>query len=199
MEKGIREKYEIYANYNNDTIRVYQAYNDQIADEAIVLGTFGESFRQDRMTWIKPSFLWMMYRSGWGQKENQNRILAIDIKRTGFDFICDNAVLSSYLPEQYFSKTDWQKALKYSDIRCQWDPERDIYGNALPYRTIQLGLKGKIIEKYVSEWIMNICDITKEVNKIKEEIYNKTFKEDMLPLEKLYVRASAYDGKIMDL
>ncbi|WP_422570328.1 DUF4291 family protein, partial [Erwinia billingiae] len=29
------------------------------------------------MTWIKPSFLWMMYRSGWGMKDpGQKRILA---------------------------------------------------------------------------------------------------------------------------
>ena len=36
------------------TIRVYQAYNDKIADEAIKLGTFGEHFSLTRMTWIKP-------------------------------------------------------------------------------------------------------------------------------------------------
>jgi len=25
----------------------------------------------NRMTWIKPNFLWMMYRSGWASKKNQ--------------------------------------------------------------------------------------------------------------------------------
>nr|WP_312429674.1 DUF4291 family protein [Lacrimispora sp.] len=61
---------KIYALYDNDTIRVYQAYNDIIANEAIKSGTFGASFNMDRMTWIKPSFLWMMYRSGWATKLN---------------------------------------------------------------------------------------------------------------------------------
>ena len=33
---------KIYAKYDDKTIRVYQAYNNKIADEAIKLGTFGE-------------------------------------------------------------------------------------------------------------------------------------------------------------
>lgn len=82
----------IRAVFNEESIRVYQAYNDKIADEALRLGTFGSSFNTKRMTWIKPSFLWMMYRSGWGTKENQERILGIDIKRSAFDYLCKNAV-----------------------------------------------------------------------------------------------------------
>ena len=78
-------KKEIRAVYTTDTIRVYQAYNKAIASEAVEKGTFGDKFKLDRMTWIKPSFLWMMYRSGWGTKENQECILAIDIKREAFD------------------------------------------------------------------------------------------------------------------
>ena len=89
MEKQIR------AVYTEKTIRVYQAYNKIIADEAVKNGTFGNSFKLDRMTWIKPSFLWMMYRCGWGTKADQEHILAIDIKREAFDFIVQNAVISS--------------------------------------------------------------------------------------------------------
>ena len=70
---------KIYALYDEKTIRVYQASNDAIANEAVKNGAFGKNFKLERMTWIKPSFLWMMYRAGWGTKENQNRILAIDI------------------------------------------------------------------------------------------------------------------------
>ena len=73
-EEIINNKRRILANYNKTTIRVYQAYNNKIADEALKLGKYGDSFKMDRMTWIKPSFLWMMYRSGWGTKINQERI-----------------------------------------------------------------------------------------------------------------------------
>ena len=72
----------IRAQYTEHTIRVYQAYNDEIADTTIANGRFVSlPFKRERMTWIKPSFLWTMYRSGWGTKdENQKRILAIDIQ-----------------------------------------------------------------------------------------------------------------------
>ena len=49
----------------------------------------------ERMTWIKPSFLWMMYRAGWGKKdENQKRILAIDISIEGFEWALEHSLLS---------------------------------------------------------------------------------------------------------
>lgn len=87
---------EIRAVYTDQSIRVYQAFSDRIADEALQIGTFGISFKRDRMTWIKPSFLWMMYRCRWAEKKNQERVLAMDIKRDAFDYIVENAVLSKY-------------------------------------------------------------------------------------------------------
>jgi hypothetical protein len=50
------------------------------------------------MTWIKPSFGWMMYRSGWAAKPGQERILAIEISRTGFDWALAHSCLSQYSP-----------------------------------------------------------------------------------------------------
>jgi len=97
--------HKIYARYNDDTIRVYQAYGDAIANEALQKGTFGDSFKLERMTWIKPSFFWMMYRSGWGTKEGQTRVLAIDMKRTGFDEILSQAVQSSFSKEAVHGKS----------------------------------------------------------------------------------------------
>ena len=73
----------IRAVYGEHTIRVYQAYSDPIADAALAHGTFvSPPFKMERMTWIKPSFLWMMYRAGWGLKdEGQKRILAKEANR----------------------------------------------------------------------------------------------------------------------
>lgn len=184
MSKIIVNK--IYAKYNEETIRVYQAYNNAIADEVIKLGIFGDSFKMGRMTWVKPSFLWMMYRSGWATKEGQNRILAIDMKKTGFDFIVNNAVLSSFSAEIYKTHEHWKTMLEKSEIRCQWDPDRDIYGNPQKQRTIQLGIKGSILESYVHDWIIEISDITQEIINIREAIKLNKFTESMLPVEKEY-------------
>ncbi len=177
---------EIRALYTNNTIRVYQAYNAMIAKEAIKKGTFGNNFKMDRMTWIKPSFLWMMYRCGWGTKENQECVLAIDIKREAFDYIVENAVLSTYKESLGISFLEWKTLIKHSTIRCQWDPERDIYGNPLEYRSIQLGLRGAAVHKFVNEWIVQITDISKFVEDLREQKNTRKDIQHLLPQEKIY-------------
>ncbi|WP_199728540.1 DUF4291 domain-containing protein [Cohnella faecalis] len=174
------ENKRIHAQYDEKSIRVYQAYNYKIADEAVSLGTFGSHFKLGRTTWIKPSFLWMMYRSGWATKENQERILAIDIRRTGFDIILENVVLSAFKAEVYGQYENWKTRLENSNVICQWDPCRDILGNPLDERAIQLGLKGDIVNNYVNDWIVNITDITNTVIELGEAIKSKTFKDSML-------------------
>ena len=181
------EERNIYAIYNYKTIRVYQAYNNEIADEALKLGRFGSKFSLTRMTWIKPSFLWMMYRSGWASKQGQERILAIDLKREGFDEIVRNAVLSSFREVSDLSKEEWKEKLENSEVRCQWDPDRDIYGNPIGRRVIQLGIKGETVRKYINDWIVNITDITDKVIGMRNSIQNGTFSESVLPQEKKYI------------
>jgi Domain of unknown function (DUF4291) len=71
----------ILAQYDADSIVVYQAYRPSIGHFAAENGYFGGDFKLSRMTWIKPNFLWMMYRSGWGSKEGQEVTLAIRLQR----------------------------------------------------------------------------------------------------------------------
>lgn len=178
---------KIRAFYTEDKIRVYQAYNEDIAREAIKRGTFGSNFKLDRMTWIKPSFLWMMHRCGWGKKENQENILAIDMNRNAFDFLVQNAIMSTYKEDMGISYAEWKEQIKKSDIRCQWDPERDVFGNPLKYRSIQLGLRGEAVKKFVNEWIVNISDVTDYVKELSKK---KNSGEDislLLPKEKIYI------------
>ncbi len=178
---------EIRALYTGDTIRVYQAYNQAIAQEAVQKGTFGNRFCLERMTWIKPSFLWMMYRCGWGMKENQEYILGIDIRREAFDDIVQNAVASSWNAETGIDHEQWKEQVKRSDIRCQWDPERDVFGNPLEYRSIQLGLRGEAVRKYVTEWIVNITDITEYVKGLRQKKEAGMDITPLLPEEKVYI------------
>lgn len=176
----------IRAVYDDDKIRVYQAYNEQIAADAVLHGTFGKGFKLDRMTWIKPSFLWMMYRCGWGTKKNQEHILAVDIKREAFDYLIRSAICSTFNEDEFISRDEWKEKVKSSDIRVQWDPERDIHGNPLEYRSIQIGMRGEAVKKYITEWIVGISDITEYVAKL----YNMRNKGEnitgLLPQEQIY-------------
>ncbi|MGC6768840.1 DUF4291 domain-containing protein [Enterococcus sp. LJL128] len=174
---------KIYASFNSETIRVYQAYNHKIAAEATSLGHFGPSFKLERMTWIKPSFLWMMYRSGWASKEGQERVLAIDITIDGFRELLKHVVLSTYDEQLYPSYESWQKKVKSSEVRCQWDPDKDLHLEKMERKAIQLGLRGKMVEKYVRHWTTNITDITEEVHQMKNQIDAGSFDMTALPKE----------------
>jgi hypothetical protein len=156
---------QIRAVYNEQTIRVYQAYSDSIADAALAQGTFAPPFKMTRMTWIKPSFLWMMYRAGWGFKDpGQARILAIDISRAGFAWALANSCPSH--PDQPLNQETWQHLKQTKPVRIQWDPERDLQLTALPHRSIQIGLGGIAVDLYVNQWLQNITDITPHAQEI---------------------------------
>lgn len=157
---------QIRAVYDDDTITVYQAFKKTIALPAIRYQKIGPPFKMDRMTWIKPSFLWMMYRCGWAKKEGQEYVLAIKVKREGFQWALDNSCLSHFDPEFHHSKEEWKEKLQKAPVRIQWDPERDIHLEKLPYRSIQIGLSGEAVYKYVNEWIVSIIDITPLCKKI---------------------------------
>ena len=175
---------KINAFYDDNTVRVYQAYRNEIADEALKLGTFGSHFKKTRMTWIKPSFLWMMYRAGWAEKEGQERVLAINITKEGFLTILKNSVLSHYDRKVYEKAEEWEQDKRNFSGRCQWDPERNIFGSPLEFRAIQLGLKDEMVESYIKKWIVNIEDITPMIRKLKKMRDEGEDIREYLPVEK---------------
>lgn len=181
---------EIRAEFDEKTITVYQAYRKEIAIPALEKQTFVPPFKMTRMTWIKPSFLWMMYRSGWAQKEGQEYILKIKIKREGFEWALKNACLSHFDKNIYNSIEEWRTIKDNSPVRIQWDPERDLYLNPLKHRAIQVGLSGIAVEKYVNDWIVSIEDITNSSKKIRKLVINRNIEKakSMLPLEGAYFR-----------
>ena len=153
-------KYRVRASYTPDTITVYQAYAPEIGLAAARDGRFPGAWKRDRMTWIKPSFLWMMYRCGWAAKDDQETVLAIEISRVGFEWALRHACLSHFERGLYEDHSSWQSALKRAPARVQWDPERDLRLQPLAYRSLQLGLAGEATRLFADEWTVSISDVT---------------------------------------
>ncbi|GAA2268573.1 DUF4291 domain-containing protein [Kitasatospora cystarginea] len=151
---------QIRAAHDEHGLTVYQAYPAPIAEAALAAGTFVPPFKRERMTWIKPSFRWMMYRSGWGVKAGQERVLAVRISREGFEWALAHSCLSHYDRDVHSSAAAWKEELAASPVRIQWDPERSTELAALPHRAIQIGLSGEAVDRYVDEWILGITDVT---------------------------------------
>ncbi len=176
----------ILAQYDEDSIIVYQAYRPSIGNFAAKHGYFGGDFKLSRMTWIKPNFLWMMYRSGWGTKQGQEVILAVRLQRHAFDEILLSAVHSNFNPHVYPSQEAWKKAAAESTVRLQWDPDHNPKGEKVERRAIQLGLRGDVIAKYAREWVLDIQDISTYVAEQREYAMSDTYNQLLTPKEDVY-------------
>ncbi len=179
---------EIRADYDATSIVIYQAYPENIAAPALKAQQFVPPFSFGRMTWIKPSFLWLMERSNWGQKTGQEKILAVRIKRTGWEEALSLGVLTEAEPRVYQSYALWQQQFSVAQVHIQWDPERSLRGNSLAFSSIQVGLSRYIIHRYVEDWTVSIEDYTPRVKKIAALL--RTGREAqaraLLPTERVY-------------
>ncbi|WP_405687804.1 DUF4291 domain-containing protein [Streptomyces sp. NBC_00057] len=188
MTAPTRPQHEIRAQYTDTTVTVYQAYAPLIGLPAVRDGRFPEVWKRDRMTWIKPSFLWMMYRCGWAMKEGQETVLAVEITREGFDWALANSELSHYVRGVHPDRAAWQRNLRRSPARVQWDPERGLCLDRLPYRSLQLGLSGEAARRYADEWTVSIRDVTPLARQIHELVRAGRLDDaaELLPRESPY-------------
>ncbi len=179
---------QIRARFDAQTIVVYQAYHSAIAGPALAAQRLVAPFATDRLTWIKPSFLWLMHRSDWGHRANMERTLAIHIRRSDWDAAVSRAVPTTPDLMRYESKAKWRKALDSGDVRVQWDPERDLRGQKLSYAAIQIGLSPPASEAYAKRWIVKIEDLTQLVQRIEGLRAQRKWEEAaaLLPLERPY-------------
>lgn len=158
---------EIRADYDRETIVVYQAYPPAIADAALRAGRFVPPFSLGRMTWIKPSFLWLMHRSRWGRKAGQERVLAVRIARAGWERALGLATLTSFDRSTFGTPDEWAARFAAAPVHLQWDTERSLRGAPMPYFSIQVGLGRRIIAEYVEGWVAAIEDLTPRVRKVE--------------------------------
>lgn len=177
---------QIYAHYDDEGIFVYQAFKPTIVAAALENGTFGAGFNMERMTWIKPSFAWMLYRSGYATKTRQEAILKIRLTHEGFKEILSQSVETTFNPHIYADVDEWRKTLKKSPVRHQWDPERNLRLGKIDRRAIQIGIRGWVVQQYVNEWIIGLEEVTELAHVIHTAVKNKRKDLPDVPQERVY-------------
>ncbi|VTT98075.1 Uncharacterized protein OS=Planctomyces limnophilus (strain ATCC 43296 / DSM 3776 / IFAM 1008 / 290) GN=Plim_1570 PE=4 SV=1: DUF4291 [Gemmataceae bacterium] len=176
----------VLAQFDNDTVVVYQAYSPAIGRYAAEHGVFGGDFSYTRMSWVKPNFLWMMYRSGWGTKENQEVTLALRVRRMFFDTLLAAAVPSSWDREQFETREEWSRAVGRSAVRLQWDPDHHPSGAKLDRRAIQLGLRGGVLEAFGRRELVEVIDLSDFVAEQRERLKSAGVRAIETPRERVY-------------
>ncbi|MBO3738788.1 DUF4291 domain-containing protein [Actinoplanes flavus] len=184
---------QIRADFDADTIVMYQAFGPAIADPALAAGRFVAPFSFTRMTWIKPSLLWLMHRSNWGRKPGQERVLAVRITRTGWEQALSQAVLTAPVPGIHGGTAAWNTAFDAANVHVQWDPERSARGAALNHYSIQVGIGRALIRAYADHWVVGLTDLTPTVHKIDALIRSgqAAKAQRLLPPERPYPLAPA--------
>ena len=186
----LREDVHIFnAEWDGEGVYFYQAFNDDIADYALAHQRFGgAAFKPLRMTWIKPSFAWVLYRSRYAKKHSQNRILKVKLTHVAV--------------AELLALCQCKHGGGGSKGRVQWDPERDImHGNGakqheprkmLRRRAIQIGLSHELSLHYVRS-VVSIQDVTELSRRVGEAHKTKRPKVRMadvvpdLPNERPYL------------
>lgn len=184
---------KIRADFDEEGVYFYQAFQPSIANYAIENQRFGgDDFKPVRMTWIKPSFAWVLYRSGYASKCNQERILKVKLPHAavasllaachcpggGLDSASPPASLRSVVQvDDMESDTQSPCAQRSAGSRgvVQWDPERDVRTcdpknkkvprKMLRQRSIQIGLQGGLSEFYVQS-ALSIEDVTEQARAV---------------------------------
>ncbi len=178
----------IMASFDESSVVVYQAYRPSIGLHAARHGSFGgPDFSFNRMSWIKPNFLWMMYRSGWGTKEGQSVILALRLQRSFFDSILAAAVPSSFDASKFPGREQWQSAVSASEVRLQWDPDHDPDGRPQQRRAVQLGLRGETLAAFAGPELLEVTDISAFVTDQHAHVRANDLQRLEVPLERVYV------------
>lgn len=116
----------IRACWDTEGIYVYQAHSEEVAEHAVEHQTFRGAperlrWRPERNSWIKPSFAWMLYRSGFASKHGQHRILRIKLPHLAMAEILSRCRLVLCSKEAEASNDSCEAG----GCKVQWDPERD--------------------------------------------------------------------------
>ncbi len=189
----------ILADYDENTIVVYQAFRPGIGEFAVKNQYFDGDFSYTRWSWIKTNFLWMMYRSGWGAKPGQEVILRVSILREFFDSLLIQAVESTWNKRLYPTEKEWKSDIARSNVRLQWDPDHTPTGGKLQRRAIQLGLRREALKEYGKNAIVNIEDISHFVSQQRQFISIEQRHQLHTPREEIYCPSSEEAIRVIGL
>ena len=82
----------------------------------------------------------------------------------------------------------WSQRLRASPVRVQWDPERSLRLAPLPHRSLQVGLSGEAVCRYVDEWLVGLTDATPTAHAVRTALDagDDSAAEALLPPERPY-------------
>jgi len=159
----------VLAQFDDDAVWVYQAHGDELAAHALAQGRFGGAkWKADRLMRLRTSLPGVAVRSDWGRREGRGRILAIRLRRAGFDAMLRQAVYAHFHEKIYKSRRSWQLATRYAAVTVEWVPDTSPAGNPLTRERVRLGLRGPALRRFNEDWILGVVEVTDLVRSMRD-------------------------------
>lgn len=145
----------LLARFDADAVVVYQAYPEELGREIVEMGRFGGSWRFDRHTRIQPSWRGTLRRYAFGERPDRERILAVRVRRAGFDALLTAALQQDFDERLYASRQAWRLATRFAPVLVEWEPDPD--GGE---EVARLRLHGPLVRRFAEEWVVGIEDVS---------------------------------------
>lgn len=150
-----------YLHRENGAYVVFQAFSPRYING----DKFSDLINVHRMSWLKTSLLWTLWRSDWGKKSEQERIIEVSIQPEYLQGLEDRMVSTKFphTPE--------------NEVLVQIDPDRAIIGrfwsSGINYwvnanSTRHFGIRGQTLAHYLNEIVPgNLHDITDTIRSVE--------------------------------
>ncbi len=148
----------LHARFDADAVVVYQAYPEALGRELVAMGRFGGSWRFDRHTRIQPSWRGTLRRYAWGERPDRERILAVRVRRAGFDALLTAALQQAFDERLYASKQAWRLATRFAPVLVEWDA--DPSDGDEDDEVARLRIHGPLVRRFAEEWVVGIDDVS---------------------------------------
>ncbi len=151
----------LLACFDEATVTVFAAHRPEIGAWAIDHGTLGgPAWRGDRIARFRLSLPRVMSRSERGERAGKEVLLAIALRRDGFDAVLRQAVHWREFPASIFgTRGKWRLATRYTEVVVDFAPDCAPDGSDLPRMTPRFGVRGHALKAMLSDWVVGVRDL----------------------------------------
>ena len=176
----------ILAQFDDESVIVYQAYRPAIGHFAAQHGYFGGAVQPEPHELDQAQLplddvpLRLGVEGGAGGRACRAAETDRPLTRS-----CGGLSTPPSCPRSTKAKSAWKAAVGRSDVRLQFDPDHNPSGAPVERRAIQLGLRGEVLAKYAREWLLGIEDVSEFVREQREHA-RSPYDRLVTPREEVY-------------
>lgn len=151
----------VLACFDDTTVTVFAAHRPEIGAWAIEHGTLGGPvWRGDRVARFRLSLPRVMSRSERGERAGKEVLLALTLRRDGFDAVLRQAVHWREFPASIFgTQARWRLATRFTEVVVDFAPDCAPDGSDLPRMTQRFGVRGHALKRLLGEWVVGVQDL----------------------------------------